>query len=318
MSNVIAPNQHEWSSELLFSKAQNYFVIMHEKTHDDWQFGLWSSLGLEILIRATLASKSITLLADLKDYNNLLYALNINAHRQKFVPKSISISDAVNILQQIFPNFTREMKDFCLIQINKRNSELHSGNLEFQNLSTISWLPQFYWVCQELCTCMGKELNDLFEKDIASEAIKFIKEFNDVNAKQIQKLISSHKTIWDDKNQVEQEELKQKSKILMNKHYGHRVDCPSCQNIALISGETIGKPFVEIADDTIIEKTTKKPSQFECIACGLKILGYSKLLHCQLGDTYTETIIYTPEEYFEFQPESDIERMGFFDDNNEY
>lgn len=317
MNQVISKTPHEWSSEQLFAKAQNYILIMHEKSHDDWQFGLWSSLSLEFLIRATLAHQSIALIADLKDYNNLIYALGINVNQSKFTPKSANVTDILNRINQIFPNFTDEMKSFCLIHINRRNSELHTGNLEFQDLPTSSWLPKFYWVCKELCICMRKELKDLLPKENVIEAENLISDLNDKSAKQIEKLISAHATTWENKTEEDKKNAVQQSKVLANRHIGHRVDCPACKNTALITGESIGEPIREMKDDYIIEKINKKPSQFECIACGLKISGYSKLFHCKLGDTYTTTSTYSPEEYFDFEPEQ-YDEKGFFDDNNEF
>ncbi|WP_409500549.1 hypothetical protein ACJ7Z2_01320 [Mannheimia glucosida] len=317
MNQVISKTAHEWSSDQLFAKAQNYILIMHEKSHDDWQFGLWSSLSLEFLIRATLAHKSITLIADLKDYNNLMYALGINVNQSKFTPKSANITDILNRINQIFPNFTDEMKRFCLMHINRRNSELHTGNSEFQGLSISSWLPKFYWVCKELCVCMEKELKDLLSIENVIEAESLINELNDKSAEQIKGLISAHKTMWDNKTEEDKKNLTQQSIVLMTRHTGHRVICPSCKNTALVIGEAIGEPIKIFKDNDIVEKINKKPSQFECIACGLKISGYSKLLHCNLGDTYTTTSTYTPEEYFDFEPEQYSE-MGYFDDNNEF
>ena len=66
---------HEWSQESLFSKAQIYAEVMLEHQDTNWQFGLWSAFVLEMLIRATVANISPVLIADNKDWNNLLYAL---------------------------------------------------------------------------------------------------------------------------------------------------------------------------------------------------------------------------------------------------
>ena len=71
-SEQIERTLHSWSMEAFFSKAQNYASIMHEKNFTDWQCSFWSSLTLEILLRATLSSVSISLIADSKDFNNLL------------------------------------------------------------------------------------------------------------------------------------------------------------------------------------------------------------------------------------------------------
>ena len=45
------PTQNAWSSEALFSKALLYVEEMERYTADDWQFGLWASLSLELIAR---------------------------------------------------------------------------------------------------------------------------------------------------------------------------------------------------------------------------------------------------------------------------
>ena len=50
------------------------------------------------------------------------------------------------------------------------------------------------------------------------------------------------------------------------------------------------------------------PSAFECIACGLKISGLSKLSACGLGDAFTSTTRMTPAEYFGLYTEQDLEQ----------
>ncbi|MCE9567844.1 MAG: hypothetical protein K8U57_38080 [Planctomycetes bacterium] len=53
------------------------------------------------------------------------------------------------------------------------------------------------------------------------------------------------------------------------------------------------------------------PSQFECVACGLKISNYAQLAVCGLGEPYTSTWVYDAAEYY-----ADAMRE-YEDDNNE-
>lgn len=313
-SEQIERTLHSWSMEAFFSKAQNYASIMHEKNFTDWQCSFWSSLTLEILLRATLSSVSISLIADSKDFNNLLYAISQNSNRKKFIPKSIDTSEVLKRLENIFDNITPEVTNFCSIHINRRNSEVHSGDLPFSYLNPSEWLPQFYWVCAELCKCLGKDLSDLFNPSIAKEAEDMINDLFDESAKSVKQLVNSHKTIWDNKSQEEKASLKQQADVLMNRKAGHRVTCPACQNTALVRGTAIGNVTTEIKDNEIIEKQEMKPANLECIACGLKISGYSKLRNCNLGATYLETSIYQPTEYFDIESNYD----SYFEDNNEF
>ena len=60
-----------------------------------------------------------------------------------------------------------------------------------------------------------------------------------------------------------------------------------------------------------------KPEVFGCVACGLRIVGYSKLLAAGLGEPYTATSHYDALDYFEVDIDKRIRSM-MEDDNNEY
>ena len=49
------------------------------------------------------------------------------------------------------------------------------------------------------------------------------------------------------------------------------------------------------------------PSSFECIACGLRISGISKLSACGLGDAFTKTSKLSVAEFFGLYTEDELE-----------
>jgi len=307
---------HEWSKETLFIKAQRYAETMLEKEHTDWEFGFWSALTLEILVRASLANISPALVADGKDWNNILYAIGTDPNQPKFNPKSADISELLKRSENVFPNFTREMLNFSVSHINKRNSELHSGAVPFEGIGSSSWLPAFYSVCKVLVTEIGESLETLLGTEIAQEAEAHIVALGDESAKSVKGTINAHKTIWNEKTTEEKKKLSKQAETLSTRHHGHRVKCPSCDSVALVHGSSSGAPKTTVDEDGIIEKQTMLPANFECIACGLKIAGYSKLVACGLGDTYVSTSQYDAVEYFEIDIEEEIRGM-MYEDNNE-
>ena len=56
-----------------------------------------------------------------------------------------------------------------------------------------------------------------------------------------------------------------------------------------------------------MQKQTMLPSSFECIACKLKISGFSKLAACGLGDAFTATSTFSPAEFFGLYTEQELE-----------
>jgi hypothetical protein len=296
---------HIWSKDALLCKAQRYSSIMLAQDRNDWQFGFWSALTLEMLAKAILANVSPVLIADGKDWNNTYFAIGHQPSASKFSPKSVNITEVLRRLETIQPEFTREMLNFSIAHINRRNSELHSGDLPFDGLGTSTWLSMYYLTCKTLLAVVEERLELLFgdsEKDFAEALIDSLQ---DEAAKAGKKTIAAHKTVWENKDGQEQEKLSKQAEILAARQIGHRVQCPSCNNVALLHGTAVGAPSIAIDEDMIVERQSMLPSNFECTACGLKISGYSKLNACGLGDTFTSTTRYDAAEYFGIEPEED-------------
>lgn len=67
-----------WERDPLWAKAKLFLERAFEQPADDPQYGLWCSLGLELLARAAVASVSPTLLAEPEqNHQYLLHALGV-------------------------------------------------------------------------------------------------------------------------------------------------------------------------------------------------------------------------------------------------
>lgn len=306
---------HEWSSEALTAKAGRYAELMLDQARDDWQFGFWSALCLEMILRGAVAYVSPVLLADAKDWNNTLFALGKSRLTGKLSPKSIDATEVISRLESLVPEFNRELANFCALHLQRRNGELHSGALPFDGLNTSAWLSQFYSACNVLLRAQGSSLADVFGDDEAVTATTLIEAIKDEAAKAVRGTINAHKTIWDDKVQSERDKLAKQAEVMASSVFGHRVRCPSCDSAALLHGSPAGAESSAYKDGLIVTRQPMLPSTFECKACGLKIVGYSKLSACGLGGTFTSTSYTDPVDYFEDDFRDRFEGMD--EDNNE-
>ncbi len=308
---------HEWSKDSLFAKSQLYAEAMSDSQNSSWQFGLWSAFVLEMLIRSAVAATSPALLADNRDWNNLLFALDKPSKKAKFVAKSASITELIQRIEDLSDSLTREHSNFSASHVARRNSEIHSGAMPFENLGTSSWLPMFYTVCEILVKEIGESLESLFGDDTAERAREEIAALKDDNANTVKGTISAHRTVWSEKTEEEQEQSRNQAETVALRHYGHRVSCPACESVALLQGKAAGEVQREVDEDGIIERQVMLPESFNCFACGLKITGYSKLIVSGIGDTYISTSHYDALDYFDVDLEEHIRGM-MEDDNNEY
>ena len=296
---------HSWSEESLFSKAKLYIELMENRTADDWQFGFWSALSLELLARSALAHISPVLLADNRDWRNIAHALGESPTAKKFSPRSLPTGEVFSRLAELTPEFSEEIRGFCAEHTERRNSELHSGELAFANLGTSVWLPKFYFACSEILKSMNKGLEDFFPKP--EEAQQIVVLHDDAAAKAVQQDIKAHKQVWMNKSDDERSTASRQATTWATRHAGHRVDCPSCGSQALIQGKPSGAVKTEVDGEEIIQRQSQFPSSFECTACGLRITGLSKLSACGLGNAYTEKSTYTAGEFFDLYSEDELE-----------
>jgi hypothetical protein len=299
----------------LFNKAERYVQHMSAHDSDEWEYALWSSLALEFLARAALANVSPALLAEAdKSWASLYHSLGFTPTEERFTPKSIIVSETFRRLTAILPTFTKELENFGILHIGRRNSELHSGEAAFDGVKGSAWQPRFYQTCEVLLSSMGMTLQDFVGENEAKVAQKLITAAADDSAKAVKGEVEAHKKVWQAKPEKEREKLIAQAAVWAIRQTGHRVECPSCTSNALVVGEPVAPPVQRLNDGEITETQEHLPNHFECIACGLKVTGLSRLAVVGLGDRYKKTHIYNAAEYY--APEDDY--AGFDDDNNEY
>lgn len=281
---------------------------------DDWEYALWASLSLEFLARAALANVSPALLADTeKSWSSLYHSLGFTPTEERFAPKSIAISEVFRRLTSTLPEFTKELESFGIQHTGRRNAELHSGELAFDGVKGSVWQPRFYQTCQVLLKSMGMTLRDYVGEDEAEVAKKLIAAAADDSAKAVKGEVEAHKKVWLAKGPKDRETSAGSASVWATRHAGHRVDCPACESRALVTGEPVSAPVQRLSEGEITETQEYLPNQFECVACGLKIAGLSRLAVVGLGDRYKKTQVYDAAEYYA----PDDEHHGYEDDNNE-
>lgn len=312
---------HPWSEDALFQKAVLYVQHMESTTADDWQFGFWSALSLELLARAALAHISPTLLADTSNWRNLSYALGREPTTKKFSPTSVGTKEVLGRLNELLPAFTEEIAGFCTKHVDKRNAELHSGEVAFAAYGTSRWLPKFYQACKVLLESIGKTLSDLISDAATAQTI--IDSLRDAAAKAVNQDIKAHAQVWSNRSDEERRDATAQATAWATRQAGHRVECPACISPALLQGMPSGPVTTNVSEEEVMQRQTVLPSTFECIACGLRITGLSKLSACGLGDAFTAKSTFTAAEFFGLYTEDELEEArqegpDFEPDFNEY
>lgn len=309
-----------WERDPLWAKARLFFERAFDEPRDEPTFGLWCSLGLEMLARSALASISPTLLAkDDHNHKYLLYALNRTSERE---PQSIRATQLFNLCRTLFPDFTENDVKAARALINRRNEELHSGAAAFEEYPSSQWLAGFYRACNLLSTAMGESLTSLFGEKEAKFAEKILAENRENVKRNVLSAIATGKKAFEAKKPAEQEAMKAESnelglKLSTQRH--HRVICPACGCTATVKGRPFGKEHVthERNNDIIISQAVL-PTDFSCSVCELKFTTYAELETAGLGDPHTRKTTYSAEEYYGLidpdNLDSYLESIGYFEE----
>ncbi|MDK4730604.1 hypothetical protein [Rhizobium phaseoli] len=312
------PTPENWNAEALFLKAQRYAERMAASDGDGWEQPFWSSLALELLARAALSNVSPALLVENdKDWSHLYHALGFDPLERK-APKSITVTEVFKRLAGIYPEtFISENHSFCVVHTGRRNSELHSGEAVFEGIASSSWQPQFYAACKALLATMGLTLTDFIDGSEAEVAEKLIAAAADKSAKAALADVAAHQKEWLALGDDERASMADSAKIWATRHTGHRVYCPACSSVALVQGEAITPAVVKLDAEQglVVETQDYLPTQFECVACRLKIHGLSRLAAVanNLANRFKKTSTYDAAEYY--AKEDDY--PDYEDDNNE-
>lgn len=317
MNRTITPAEtpDNWHPEALYAKALICVEHMRELNSDNWEYALWSSFALEHLARAALANVTPALLADTdRSWSSLYHALGFTPTEEKFAPRSIAISEVFKRLSAILPNFTKEYEAFGIQHTGRRNTELHTGEAAFEGIRGSTWQPRFYKACEILLASMGETLREFVGEAESRVANQLITAAADESAKAVRGDVEAHRKVWLAKEEAERETLVSQAAVWATRQAGHRVQCPACGSQALVVGEPVTAPVRRLEEDTIIETQEYLPSQFECIACTLKIASLSRLTVVGLGDRYRKTKTFDAAEFY--APEDLY--AGYDDDNNEY
>lgn len=308
-----------WDKEPLLAKAKLFFERAFAESREDPLFGLWCSLGLELLARAAVASVSPTLLAEPDpDHKNLLQALKVGSDTSS--RKSLAVARVLNLCRTLFPTkFSEDDKTIALALANRRNDELHTGASAFTEYPSTKWLAGLYRACRSLAESMGETLETLFGKDEAKIADEVLSQSQAEVKSRVLQLIADHTKMFAAKSPDEQtkaaESAKAEGEQLAHRRH-HRVTCPACSSFATVQGEAFGQEQVSHGHDEglIHVRQPVSPRSFSCPACGLQLQGYAELDVAGVGGQYTRTTEYSPEDYYglidpeSFDPEPYLER----------
>jgi hypothetical protein len=316
---------HEWSCDALWNKAKIYIDRAFTGDRDSELFPFFAAVALEFLARAALARVHPSLLADPQDGNNILYAFGYPVTER---PITVPAKTIYSRLSHVVQDFNKDDQSFCLLSAERRNRELHTGQLAFHNLRSGEWLPDYYRVTNKIVHSLGRTLDELLGSEEAKEALE------NIEIVQKETVTAVRQRIADIRRQISiltKDELQARRDIhefkLLSIHYtaggAHfRKTCPACESFGALFASRIGSTAARIKDGDLVSQRFFAPKKFECKVCSLEIIGSQALRVAELSDQIVDEETSDPVEFFGIDPmdyidEAELRRSLYEEYENE-
>lgn len=291
-----------WEFEDLFNKSKLFIHrALDEDDPESSEFIFWCIISLELLARAVLSKIHPSLLADPKDGNNILFACGFPSIKS---PISIPAKTVFHRCTVVCAEFTEQDYNDCILWLNWRNEEVHTGSLPLNNIKTSQWLSKFYKIIKILLTECSKTLEDFLGLENAKTANEMVNALDESNKKIAFQMIKDAKEKFNKLGMEERleriKESENKLKLDWRKEYhGKKVKCPVCEGAALLNGSLVRTSQPKDVEGELVQDEIRLPNEFNCYSCETKISGHELLYSLDLGDQYSKRIYLDPKEYYD-------------------
>ena len=296
--------------EAIYEKSKVY-IQRALKAHADGdmdQYQLWASLALELLGKARLAKIHPSLVVDPTHAASLFAASGINISTDV---KTITWKTLFERLQKLSPRFDTKIKDFCDAMAQRRNAELHSGEVPFKPMPLESWEGQYWQVTQQILETMNLTLEEWLGADKAKAPRELVKYVHEATCKAAQIKLEDAKERFSNLRKKEQEKrlsiTEGKSAFHFSKLFALIADaewdvvCPACGATAFMAGMQYEEIVLDNYDaENHWEEDVERyysGEEFQCLSCELRLNSREEIEAVKLEVNHQE--IETREREFE-------------------
>lgn len=278
------------SFDTIFAKSKVYIgkALKRKAEAALEEYQLWASLALELLGKAALANRHPCLIVDPTHSPSLFVAAGVAVTTDV---KTITAKTLFERLKAMEPLFDETVRTFCQAIADRRNSELHSGELPFKTIKSEAWEARYWHACQIILVGLGKSFADWIGVEEAEEPHRILQAKRDATFAQVMSKIESAKQAFAKLPQKERElrfHAAEQAKgppafphmfsFLSDHTWEH--PCPACGAKAWLGGDKVHE---EISEDSFGEsiwesvERTYSAEEFECHVCSLEIYGSEEL-----------------------------------------
>lgn len=300
----------------IYEKSKVYIqrALTAHAADDMDQYQLWASLALELLGKARLAKIHPSLIADPndKDAKSLFAAAGVKIKEDV---RTITWKTLFDRLHSLSPKFESQVKKFCDDMAQRRNAELHSGEVPFKPMKLESWESRYWQVAQLILEMMDLTLEEWLGAGQAKAPKSLVKHAQEATVKAAKVRLEDAKARFASKDKEERQKIKKQQELVEGKEPFHfrelfplgfdgewTVSCPACGSNAFMAGTQHGEEFVDNYEEyeNPFEEDVEKyyfGEQFRCLVCELQLNSAAELEALGLDVEHTE--IETRDRVFE-------------------
>jgi hypothetical protein len=190
--------------------------------------------------------------------------------------------------------FTEEMAAHCALMADRRNAELHSGVVGFDEFDNAAWLPATFETIEVLLKHLGTSFEGFLGGEHAATAIEMLRDRRESIKKEVLDRVSAAKRAFD---LLSEADRAARSESWATRMTGWIKDnpvrracvCPACGSSAVMTGDKVSRGPVRIDErNTTIEREVRVlPTKFWCPICELGFDGFQEMRQARLGAIYT-------------------------------
>ena len=298
--------------EALIGKSKAYMRrAIRCKNEDDLdQYQLWASLALELLGKATLAGIHPSLIVDPNHYQSLFAASGINISSDI---KTIGANTLFKRLGHLSPSFDENVKKFCDTISQRRNAELHSGEVPFQSMKLDTWERQYWHAARLILEMSESSLDEWLGADQAQAPKEIVEQAREATSHAVQIRLQYAANDFEKQKKSIREEALALAEIKSAYNYQGLFSlsgdlewesiCPVCSGKAFMSGMQYGEEIVEtdLHEGALWEIVEKEfvAEEFHCPVCKLYLRSQAEIEAAGLVTEHTDA----DEREVEYEPD---------------
>ena len=303
------------NGDALYDKSKVYIGrALRRKADEDFdEYQFWCSLALELLGKATLAKRHPSLIVNPTNGLSLLAAAGIKVSVDV---KTITAKTLFERLFYMIPRFDKTIQEFCENISERRNAELHSGEIPFKAMNLDAWEKRYWHVCDTILQQMESSLEEWLGADGAYAPRLLLVEAAKARDAAVKLRIQSARAEFKKLTKAKRERLSERIELQEPQHhdgyfkYAYEYDliwtivCPACESDAFMAGMQSSE---DISQDPIWEEDGYREivdceylgEEFRCPICGLTLFGSDEFIIADLDYIHDDQ----QEREIEYEPD---------------